>query len=220
MNKMNLKSDWWEPPSDNDIYQLAQITTKYIRFLNPKIVKAITEENKKHHDDWRKLLKQKKVNPELYLWDKSPCCFPGVRRYTNSEKKNFRKRKGKNALRLDDNDFPKHIWSFILNGEEFKIKRGKNVYVLAHLFDTKKYKNRMEIELDFPKGEKFSEPYFGLFTCPTNTIYIPDELSAPTDYNPSFRRLLFQKAESLIRIIATYCLLLLRYQSLKMKNGI
>jgi len=203
-SKMEINSSWptWELPVEEEIYQLAQITTKYIRFLNPDIIKVITEDNMEHYDEWRNLLSTNKVNPDLYLWELSPCCFPGVRRYAGSkERSNFRKQKSKipDALKLDDNDFPKEIWSFIFTGKEFR-KLGPKDYSLAHLFDHKEYKNRMRDELEFHVENNHPEPpYFGLYTCPTNTVFIPISLLKPTDFNVTLRRLLFQKAESLYK---------------------
>ncbi|GBU24571.1 hypothetical protein R83H12_01205 [Fibrobacteria bacterium R8-3-H12] len=56
--KVNTNSDWpiWESPTENEIYQFAQITTKYIRFLNPKIVERITQDNCYHNKEWSELL--------------------------------------------------------------------------------------------------------------------------------------------------------------------
>jgi hypothetical protein len=202
--KTKKKSNWptWELPSDEETYQLAQIVTKYIRFLNPNIIKAITEDNMKHYKEWRDLLLINKVNPDLYLWELSPCCFPGVRRYAGSKENAYLRRQIKmeeipNALRIDDNDFPKQIWSFVFRGKQFG-KFGPNAYSLAHLFDHKEAKNRMKDELEFIDDNN-SEAYFGLYTCPTNTVYIPNALIKPTDFNPTLRGLLFQKTESLYK---------------------
>jgi hypothetical protein len=208
--KTNNQSNWptWELPTEDEIYHLAQITTKYIRFLDPKIIFAITEDNKNHYDEYRDLLFKNNVNPDLYLWEMSPCCFPGIRRYAGSKEiAYFRKRiemkknEISNALKLDDNDFPKQIWSFIFRAKQFG-KFGPDAYSLAHLFDHKESKNRMEEELEFTNENNYSEPYYGLYTCPSNTIYIPNSLLKPTDFNLILRRLLFQKAESLYK---DYC---------------
>jgi len=203
----NSHSNWptWELPLEDDIYQLAQTTTKYIRFLNPKIIEAITKDNIEHYNEWYELLSINNINPNLYLWEMSPCCFPGIRRHEGSKEIAYFKKQTKmdkndiqNALKLDDNDFPKQIWSFIFRGKKFG-KFGPDNYSLAHLIDHKISKNRMENELIFINGNKFSEPYYGLYTCPSNTIYIPNSLLKPTDFNLKLRRLLFQKAESLYK---------------------
>jgi hypothetical protein len=207
ISKTKNQSNWpkWELPTDEEIYLLAKITTRYIRFLNPDIIKAITDNNVEHFEKWRKLLSSHKINSDLYLWEKSPCCFPGIRRYAGSkENAHFRKQTEineseiENALKLDDNDFPKQIWSFILRGKQFG-KFGPDAYSLAHLFDHKESKNRMKDELEFINGNDYSAPFFGLYTCPSNTVYIPNSLLKPTDFNISLRKLLFKKAESLYK---------------------
>jgi hypothetical protein len=205
--KTKKKSNWptWELPSDEETYQLAQVVTKYIRFLNPDIIKAITDNNMKHYDEWRYLLSINEVDPDLYLWESSPCCFPGIRRHAgNKEISFFRNRTDMNnseipnALKLDDNDYPKQIWSFIFEGKKFG-KSGPDAYSLAHLFDHKDAKNnRMKDELEHINGNN-SKTYFGLYTCPTNTAYIPNSLIRPTDFDSTLRILLFQKAESLYK---------------------
>jgi hypothetical protein len=106
-----------------------------------------------------------------------------------------------NAIKLDDNDFPKQIWSFIFQGRQFS-KSGPDEYSLAHLFDHKESKNRIKEELEFIGGKTYSEPLYGLYTCPSNAVYIPDSLLRPTDFNLVLRKLLFRKAESLYK---DYC---------------
>jgi hypothetical protein len=208
--RTNSQSNWpkWELPAEEEIYQLAQIATKYIKFLNPAIIKKITEDNIEHYEEWRNFLQKNNINPDLYLWELSPCCFPGVRRYAGSKEIAYFRKQTKmerneipNALQLDNNDFPKQIWSFIFRGKSFG-KFGPDDYSLAHLFDHKESKNRMGEELEFINKENNFEAYFGLYTCPSNTVYIPTSLLKPTDFNLTLRRLLFQKAESLYQ---DYC---------------
>lgn len=197
------KNDWpkWEQPSDEDCFALAQMTTKYIRFLSPDIISAVVEDNEKAKDAFWKLLESKNINPELYLWENSSCCFPGVRRYAgSSEISAYRSRSEmtdiEDAIKLDDNDYPKQLWSFIFRGAQFG-KFGPDGYSLAHLVDHKKDKNRMSEEFDFTDGYKFVKPFYGLYTCACNSVYIPNNLMKPTDFNGAIRNLLFRKAESL-----------------------
>jgi len=210
----NSQTDWpaWEIASDEENYQLAKITVKYIRFLLPSIVQAITLNNNLHYEKWCKILLNNGVNSDLYLWKSSPCCFPGIRRYAGSKeiasfRKHVKMEKVPNALKLDDNDFPKQIWSFVFRGKVFN-KFGPTGYSLAHLSDHKEYNNRMEKELEFIAGHEYSSPYYGLYTCPTNTVFIPNSLIKPTDFNTKLRILLFQKAESLYK---DYCNILPPY---------
>lgn len=197
------KNDWpkWDQPSDEDCFALAQMTTKYIRFLSPDIISAVVEDNEKAKDAFWKLLESKNINPELYLWENSSCCFPGVRRYAgSSEISAYRSRSEmtdiEDAVKLDDNDYPKQLWSFIFRGAQFG-KFGPDGYSLAHLVDHKKDKNRMVEEFDFADGHKFVKPFYGLYTCACNSVYIPNNLMKPTDFNSAIRNLLFRKAESL-----------------------
>jgi len=210
IKKNRNQSNWpiWELPTEEEIYQLAKITTKYIRFLNPDIIKAIVENNEEHYEEWRKLLTLHNINPDLYLWKLSPCCFPGIRRYAGGKEiAYFRKQTEmnkseiQNALKLDDNSFPKQIWSFIFRGKKFG-NFGPDAYSLAHLFDHKESKNRMKDELEYINGNDNTKSYFGLYTCPSNTVYIPNSLLKPTDFNSTLRKLLFRKAESLYK---DYC---------------
>lgn len=43
----------------------------------------------------------------------------------------------------------------------------------------------------------FEKPFYGLYTCATNSVFIPNNLMKPTDFNGQIRNLLFRKAESL-----------------------
>ena len=90
------------------------------------------------------------------------------------------------CLSLDDNDYPKHLWSFVFTGKPFR-KRGPDGYQLAHLFDHKEYGNRWCDELDAPPG--VGEPVlpYGLFTSVANSVYAPGAFLRPTDLSPRLR---------------------------------
>jgi len=199
-----LESKWpiWDSPSDDELYELVNLSAKYIKFLNVDIVKALVDDNNKHKNEWIEILQMNEINPEIYLWENSPCAFPGVRRYSGSKEiASFRKHikltnsDFHNAIKLDDNDFPKHIWSFTFRGKLFQ-KKGPANYSLAHLADHKEYKNRLFSEFTTQFKDKKHE-LFGLFTCPTNTVYIPTSLIRPTDFSPTIRKLLISKANAL-----------------------
>ena len=121
------------------------------------------------------------VDPDIYLWEGSPCAFPGVRRYAGStEFAVFRKRATPDSapphcLALDDNDYPKHLWAFIFTDKPFR-KKGPSDYQLAHLLDHKRAGNRWRDELVCP-----SEPPlpYGLFTSAANAILRAGCLPAP-----------------------------------------
>jgi hypothetical protein len=125
-----------------------------------------------------------------------------VRRHAGSEEiathRGQRKPKARptNALVLDDNTYPKQIWSFVFQGRKFA-NVGPQGYSLAHLVDHKDYKNRITDEFDSNDNSKSNITLFGLYTSPTNTVYMPNSLMRPTDFSFSLRNLIQRKAESL-----------------------
>lgn len=200
------ESSWpeWEAPNDEIVLELARITTKFFRFLHPDIVQAVVEDNELHRMDWSPRLAEHQVDPEAYLWPKSACAFPGIRRYAGSrEIAEFRghriekTEKPVGALRLDDNDYPKQIWSFIFRGKKFP-KHGPIGYSLAHLADHKEHKNRFEQDFRLEQtSDEPTKPLFGLYTSAANAAYVPSSLIKPTDFAGPFRNLLMRKAQSL-----------------------
>ena len=192
----------WEQAGDTDILQLARVLTPLVRFLHPDVVAAVVDDNRERLADWRTKFEQIGVEPDIYLWDGSPCAFPGVRRYAGSQEIAwYRKRTTstnftpKNCLRLDDNDYPKHLWAFVLTGSPFR-KKGPDGYQLAHLADHKEHKNRWrdEFDLDASTGRTEPPPLFGLYTSPANTAYVPKNFLQPTDVVYPLRALLLRRA--------------------------
>ena len=173
--------------------------TPFVRFLDPGIVYAVTEDNRRVVADWSFRLEALGIDPAIYLWEGSPCAFPGVRRYAGStEIAVFRHRATSDevppqCLALDDNDYPKHLWAFAFTGKPFR-KRGPHGYQLAHLFDHKEHGNRWREELDIPLGAKEPEPPYGLFTSAANAAYVPGPFLRPTDFSSRLRSLIQRRA--------------------------
>ena len=192
----------WPQPEDGDLLELARAMAPYVRFLDPAIVRAVVEDNRRVGRAWSASLEALGIDPGIYLWDGSPCAFPGVRRYAGStEIAVFRKRAESGeaptqCLSLDDNDYPKHLWSFIFTGKPFR-KRGPEGYQLAHLFDHKEYGNRWRDELDAPPGVEEPVLPYGLFTSAANSVYAPGAFLRPTDLSPKLRSLIQRRAQQL-----------------------
>ena len=188
----------WAIPSEGDMLGLARALARHARFLRPDVVAAVTEDNVRHAREWRTLLDERGVDPDIYLWDGSPCAFPGVRRYAGSDERAwFHKRATASAppphcLRLDDNDYPKHVWAFVFTGQPFR-KHGPNRYQLAHLADHKEHNNRWREEFA-AEGSGDPPRLFGLFTSAANTIFVPDDFLRPTDSSSRLRALLLRRA--------------------------
>ena len=194
-------ADWpvWPTPSDGELLELARAMTPFVRYLDPGIVYAVIEDNRRMRADWSSRLQALGIDPAIYLWEGSPCAFPGVRWYAGStENAVFRKRASadefpEQCLALDDNDYPKHLWAFAFTGKPFR-KRGPNGYQLAHLFDHKEHRNRWREELDIlPSAMEPSLPY-GLFTSAANSAYVPGAFLRPTDFSRRLRSLIQRRA--------------------------
>ncbi len=191
----------WELPLPDAILKMVRVVTPYVRFLHPDIVGAIVENNEKNRFAWRKKLISRGIDPDYYLWEKSSCTFPGIRRYTGSKEIAYYRKQitqdnfqVSDALCLDDNSFPKHLWSFLFRGKVFQ-NFGPEGYSLAHLADHKDYKNRRDEEFEII-GEA-PEKLYGLYSSASNTAYMPSNLLKLTDFNSETRLLLLNKAQDL-----------------------
>lgn len=209
VNRVNrnhqIQQEWpiWESPSEDQILKLAQVSVPFLKFLHPDIVRAIVEDNEKKKERWGPLFERKEVRLEAYLWDKSACAFPGIRRYAGSKEIAFFRGhtsmdfdNNNRPLKLDDNDYPKQIWSFVFRGRKFP-KHGPYGYALAHLADHKKYNNRYSEDFTVIETDVESRSLYGLYTSVANTIYTPHSLIKPTDFAGGFRNLLMRRAEQL-----------------------
>lgn len=199
----NLDDAWpkWEIPDQATLLKMAKLVTPYVRFLLPAIIKIIVEDNEINRNTWASRLAQAGIEPGYYLWENCSCVFPAIRRYSGSAeiayfRKQFSKRdlKIEDALEIDDNSYPKQIWSFILRGKKFQ-NFGPQSYSLAHLADHKDYKNRKNEEFDLT--EEAPGKVYGLYTCASNSVYLPNNLIKPTDFNREIRLLLMHKAQDL-----------------------
>ena len=198
------KGTWptWDQPGSDDVLALAHTTMPFVRFLSPDIVRAVVEDNEKHRAGWVDALQVRGIDPIPYLWERSSCAFPGVRRYAGSREiavhrghAQVHENQSINALALDDNDYPKQLWSFVFRGRQFS-KFGPAGYALAHLADHKEHGNRFEQDFEATEGGVASS-LFGLYTCPSNTVYTPVSLIKPTDFVGTIRALLVRRAQQL-----------------------
>lgn len=195
------RSSWpkWPRPGDRLLLALVKKVTPFVRFLDPEIIAEVVEDNDRHRVAWRKKLRERDVNPDIYLWKGSPCAFPGIRRHAGKRELSYFNGIGEagkppDVLAIDGNTYPKQIWSFVLRGKRFQ-NSGPDGYALAHLADHKAYKNRLLHEFDMlgPHPEKL----YGLYTAASNTAYMPDNLLNLTDFNLAARLLLLNKAQAL-----------------------
>lgn len=196
----STSNDWpkWDGPNEDERLALSRIITRYMKFLHPNIVETIAEDNAKHMSEWSEQLEECGISPMEYLWDGSPCCFPGIRRHSGTIEINAFRNKDldfNNAIALDDNSYPKQLWSYVFRDTVFSM-RGPNGYQLAHLVDHKDVNNRLNSELESESG-KHIEAIPGLFTSAANAAYVPLDFLRPTDFESDLRGLLQRKAAEL-----------------------
>ncbi|MDR2419207.1 MAG: hypothetical protein LBD79_09160 [Treponema sp.] len=151
-----------------DVVKMARVISKYVHFLDPAIVAAIVEDNREHSRNWRLRLKARGIDPRLYLWEDSACCFPGIRRYADTEKGSWRSgwKVFKDALALDNNEYPRWVWSALMpeRAAEFEEQR----YAVFHPLNHKaSVKASMYLE---------RRGLYGLFTSAANIAYAPQSL--------------------------------------------
>ena len=199
---IKTNEDWpvWDMPDSNSVFEMVKMVTPYVRFLHPDIVGAVVEDNNKNRVVWNEKLIIRNINPNYYIWDKSSCAFPGIRRYAGKKEMAFFHNKQSlnipEALCLDDNTFPRQIWSFVLRGKATQ-KFGPKQYALAHLADHKDYKSKIYEEFDKTGNGDPPDKFYGLFSCVSNTVYMPTNLIKLTDFNLETRLLLLNKAQNL-----------------------
>lgn len=164
--------------------------------LHPEIVNYITEENLKFIDEFKKYSPQE-LNDQQFLFKGSDCVFPGVRRPVNREKSETR---WKNNIYVDgtilnDNTYPRHIWSFLASGRAYSSNSwkstGLNSFELAHVFGHKTDETELEQKC-FDVFEAQNNPY-ALFTSASNVVLIPKGLTKPTDKLESVKLCYYQR---------------------------
>jgi hypothetical protein len=212
----------WEPPSEEDSLLLAEVLARHTRFLKPDIVRAVVEDNAQRAAGWRAELTALGITADAYLWDGSPCAFPGVRRYAGSDEIAIHRRRKLNdgkrpadALALDDNDYPKQLWSHLYLGKAFP-KHGPKGYNLAHLADHKVHNNRAGEDFEITSGAPSERRLHGLYTCPTNTVYVPAGLLKPTDFHVAVRGLFLRRAQALY---GSFCSIVPPFMSLRVNDN-
>ena len=168
----------WPQPSEETLLEFARALAPLVRFIEPDIVAAVAEDNRRFRTEWSLRFREYGIDPEIYVWKGSPCAFPGVRRHAGSKEISAFRRQSTpdnlppQCLAIDDNDHPKHLWAFVFTGKPFR-KKGPDGYQLGHLMDHKDYGNRWREELNIIDGAYEPSPLFGLFTSAAKRSVLP-----------------------------------------------
>lgn len=207
-DRRNSPSKWpeWEFPSLQDVKTIAHLLTPYLKFLKPEIVEKITESNIELKTYFKEYLGSCGIDTKYYYWDGCSTMFPGIRRANGKTDNEFKKkqlpiglRAEKNAIYIDDNSYPKHIWAIIFTGQQFSNK-GPNGYELAHIFEHKSV-GRVSEELSYDSCSDYelSIPLSGMFTSAAGLMYSPRSFVKITDHSLETRRLIQNKVVALYK---------------------
>jgi hypothetical protein len=183
--------EYWPSLPNVDMLKMARVITKYVHFLDPAIVGAVAQDNRLHTAEWSALLAKRGVDPRLYLWEDSPCCFPGIRRSFGAAEKAYCG-KGplfQDALELDYNERPKEIWAYVMD----EIPSG---YTLMHLLGHGELNHQVRVELELNEYLR-GKGIYGLFTSPGSTVYVPNAFLTAINTSPRLRGLLIAKQQEL-----------------------
>ena len=128
------------------------------------------------------------------MFDGSACVFPGVRRYVSGQGKKQCYNHTYQAI-IDDNTFPRHIWTFLANGKTYNgpnwRKTGLNEFELAHIFTHKE--SEIESEKEF-FGSIQSDLYpYSDFTCACNVVLLPKGTVRPTDNSRAIKAAFYMR---------------------------
>ncbi|PWH10158.1 hypothetical protein DEJ39_07630 [Bacteroidetes bacterium SCGC AAA795-G10] len=164
--------------------------------IHPDIVKYLVEANISLKEDFGQY-SHEKLNIHEFFFDNSDCVFPGVRRPVNKETSGSKWKNNiyKDGTILNDNTYPRHIWSFLVNGKPYSSSNwkitGLNAFELAHIFGHKTDETGLE-KMSFLNFEENKNPY-SLFTSASNVVLIPKGLTKPTDKNNSIKLCYYQR---------------------------
>lgn len=162
---------------------------KVCHHIHHEIIKRITEENVRYKNEFKNLCGE--IDAEIFFYEGSDCVFPGVRRPTNKEKVGKWKNNinSKDNMILNDNTFPRHIWTFLSMNKQYDGNAWKKSeleqFELAHIFGHKVGEKKLE-ENVFAQYNDDKPPY-ALFTSASNVVLIPNGLMKPTDDSDSIK---------------------------------
>ncbi len=131
-----------------------------------------------------------------WMYPGSACVFPGVRRFVGRlNKKELLKFVPHESCIIDDNRFPRHLWTYIAIGAGYSGARWKDCgfsdFELAHIFSHKPDGRELENSV-FKYFDPTASPY-GLFTCAANVVLVPKGFAKPTDGLTAIRIAFFKR---------------------------
>ena len=187
----------WPNRIELEQHNIAKALARVTHHMHPKVIARIREINADQMERARlEAILPACIEREAWLQPGSACIFPSVRRFVGRvKKKQLLKYVAKEACIIDDNRFPRNLWTFLSAGAHYGSPNWKSSglsdFELAHIFSHKHGKQELEWEV-FKVHDKKQKPY-GLFTCASNVVLIPKGFAKPTDGLPAVRVAYFKR---------------------------
>jgi hypothetical protein len=184
---------------------IAQAIAKTAVLLHPDIIQQCVKYNKEQKAELMKILPT--CICELFLFENSDCVYPGVRRRIISEKKkNMKSELSSDKMILDENNYPRHIWSNISTGTKYSSsswhKNNLNTFEMAHVFAHKD--SEVVSQNNYYRDSNSKMNPSALFTSASNVILVPKGLAKPTDKLPLVQHILFTRIIELYGCFVSY----------------
>ena len=175
---------------------IAKILAKTSYHIHPKIVEIIIKDNIDFKEEFERIA-HRNLKIADYFFEGSDCLFPGTRRNISKEKVG----KWKNNIYdldgsiLNDNTFPRHLWTFLCCNKSYSSNSwkdsGLNAFELAHIFSHKTDERKFDASC-FENFNLDINPY-SLFTSASNIVIIPKGLTKPTDKSEIIKIVFFKR---------------------------
>jgi len=173
--------------------QIARMLAALCYHIHPDIVAYIQHANLRDRPFFEELL-EGRIEINSYLFDGSACVFPGVRRYVSGRGRTRSYSPSEGAI-LDSNEFPRHLWCFLLRGKSYGGLVWKDTgladFELAHVFSHKPSETQPEEGLFRELSDDI--PPFGNFTCAANVTLLPKGTVRPTDNSVVIKSVFFKR---------------------------
>lgn len=197
------RRDWptWDLPNDEQTHEALKGITPFIQFIHPSVVEQVVGNNSRISHLVEQMATQG-IQIDRYFWDRSPCLFPGIRRFKGQSDDKYKRkvippaeRSSYRAVYIDDNSYPKELWSYVCRGSKFQ-KKNPDGYEFAHFF-IHKADSEIDIHLELLGADKYDSEISGFFTSCAGSAYIPKSLARVTDLNLKARKLIQQKCKEI-----------------------
>lgn len=193
----------WPPVSNAHAELLTRLVVPYARWIRKGLIEQLVIANMTDLSRWQKLLREKNIEPDLYLWTGSACAYPGIRRKNGKTETVGGTGTQSLALDIDGNALGKRAWGILAHSAN-SFKKVRKDYELVHLFPHKADEWGKLLDL-LPSNVRDQVPPLyqkqlrdhglpGLFSNPANTCFLPSALVRPTDGDSLLRRALWVHA--------------------------